>query len=124
MSNTTVRILSIMGLFLIVFAFGFWLSRTGKPHSSALLNVHKLIALGILLYLGLSIRRMHLANPLGVLEWTVFIVACLFFVAAIVTGGLVSVETQMPRLVQIAHKVLPWLTLISTTGMIYVVYGA
>ena len=44
-------------LLLITLATGVWLSRTAKPISTALLTVHKLIALGTVISAGFAIYR-------------------------------------------------------------------
>lgn len=43
----------------------------------------------------------------------------LFFIATIVTSGLVSVETPMPSFVTWIHKIGPWATVVSAELMLF-----
>jgi hypothetical protein len=45
-------------LFLLTLVFGFWLSHAGKPYNGMLFNVHKLIALACVVFLGIQFSKM------------------------------------------------------------------
>jgi hypothetical protein len=49
----------------------------------------------------------------------IIILAGLFFVATIATGGLMSVDKEMPVFVHTLHQVTPYLTLASTAAILY-----
>ncbi len=101
-------------LFLLIFSFGFWLSRSGKPYSVAIFTVHKLIALGLAVYLGITIYKTHQLSPLSAGQIAAVLVMALCFLSLVVTGGLLSIEKPMPAVVSAFHRVLPYLTVLST----------
>jgi len=84
-------------------------------------TLHKLITLGTLAYLVVSIIKIHQASPLGQGQMVVVGVTALCFVVTMLTGGLLSVDKVMPTIVLKLHQVTPYLTAISTTLMLYLV---
>lgn len=110
-------------LFVLVFAFGYGLSRLAKPYPMLWITVHKLIGLGALVYLIVTLSRAQRANPLSPLSLALAAVAGVFFVATIVTGGLVSIEKPLPAFVGVLHKLTPYLTLASTAATLWLVAG-
>jgi len=122
--GTSVNILQLrfvnIGLFfLVIFASGYWLHHSGKPYGAILFNVHKLIGFGLFVLLVVRIFQLNRAAPLSAIEWISFVVAALFFVTTIVFGGLVSIDKSWPAIVSLAHKLLPYLTVISTAVSLY-----
>jgi hypothetical protein len=108
------------GLFFIfVFLSGFWLSRTGRPYSVLIITLHKLIGLAMGIYLGLTVYRVHKATPLSPVQITAGTVTVLFFVVNVTTGSLLSTNKPMSEAVSIINKFFPYLTVISTGVMIY-----
>jgi hypothetical protein len=119
MESTKIDVIKAGLFFLSIFISGFWLRRSGKPYATLKLNVHKFIALGTLVYLGVSIYRMNQAIGLGMVEQTLSIIGGALFLSAVITGGLVSVEKQMPSWVQLLHKLSPYLTVLTTAAALY-----
>jgi len=107
------------GLFLVIFILGYVMNRSGKPYSVLLLTVHKLISLGILVYLIVTVVQVNKVAQLTGLEMAAVIAAVVFFVAAIATGGLVSVDKPMPEFVPWLHKIIPYLALVSSAASFY-----
>ena len=117
------------GLFLLlIFPSGLWLSSSGKPYSAILFNLHKLIGLALFIFLFVNIYRRNHAAPLSTMELTACFVAGLLFIATIVSGGLVSMDTPalaggaretMPVSIAILHKLLPYLTLLAMTVSLF-----
>jgi hypothetical protein len=108
-------------LFVLIILSGFWLSRTGRPLNTAILTVHKLLALGAGVYLAITIYRLHQAAPLGPLEMAVSLVTLAFFLALIATGGMLSAAKTVPALVQRAHQVIPFMVILSSAASMYLV---
>jgi hypothetical protein len=119
MSTTQLRIVCAALFFLLIFFFGFWLSRSGKPYNLAIFTIHKLIALGTLVFLTMSVYKVHQAAPLGTVQITAIMVTALCFVATIITGGLLSIAKTMPVIVLKLHQITPYLTVVSTAITIY-----
>lgn len=91
-----------MGLALTI-AFGFWLSRLGKPYNGILFNVHKLIALAVVLLAGIQISKMTdlAASPLFI----VLIVVGLCVVALFASGALMSIGKLDHNVMLTVHRV-------------------
>jgi hypothetical protein len=114
--------------FLFILLSGFWVSRSGKPYNMFIFTVHKLIGLGIGIFL---IRMVYLTNqtaPLSGTHWTAIIVTVLLFVFTVAAGGLLSVLAEgglqsmgaaMQRAIQLVHKVMPYLIVVSTGVALY-----
>ena len=84
-------LLIIAGLsFTGIFAFGYWLRRRGKPYSTLLVTIHKLIGLGLGIYLGFLIFQRNQLTPLTPIEMIATAVTILLFAINTATGSLLS----------------------------------
>ena len=118
--------------FLFILLSGFWVSRSGKPYNGLIFNIHKLIGLTVGVYL---IRIVHLTNqsvPLSGLQWAAIIVTALLFVVAVAAGGLLSIldtgglknlGSTMQSTIELAHKVMPYVIVVSTGLTVYLLLG-
>ncbi len=113
------KLVNVGLFFLFIFLSGFWLNRTGKPYSMLIITIHKLIGLAMGIYLGLTVYRIHKANPLSPAQTTAIVVTILFFAVNVATGSLLSTNKSMPEAVSIINKWFPYLTVISTGVMLY-----
>ena len=112
--------LIVTGVFFIfIFLSGFWLKNTGKPYSMLIITLHKLIALAAGIYLGRTVYRIHQETPLNTARVVVVAVTVLLFVVNVATGSLLSAEKPMPQIVSSLNKYIPYLTVISTAVMVY-----
>jgi hypothetical protein len=122
MNATQLKIAVSAGLFLCIFLSGFWLSRSGKPYSMAIMTVHKLIALGTIIYLGVTVYNIlktspHLAAPIAFITIT-----AVCFIALIASGALLSANKTMPAFILKLHQFIPYLTLLSAGASLYLVF--
>ncbi len=118
--------------FLFILLSGFWVSRSGKPYNGLIFNIHKLIGLAAGIYL---IRIVHLTNqsvPLSGLQWAAIIITILLFVVAVAAGGLLSIldtgglknlGSTMQSTIELAHKVMPYVIVVSTGLTVYLLLG-
>ena len=113
------RTLTVGALFIIIFGAGFWLSRSGKPYNGLLFTIHKLVGLGALVFLGITVSRIGRTQGLQPGQIAAISVAGLSFLVTIVTGGLVSASTTLPAFVTVIHRLFPYLTVLSTAGTLY-----
>lgn len=113
------RFVNISLFFLLIFSSGYWLHHSGKPYGAVLFNLHKLIGFGLFVLIVIRVIQLHRAMPLSAPELIACAIAGLFFLATIVFGGLVSIDNPMPAFVSPAHKLLPYLTLLSTGLSLY-----
>jgi len=131
--NTTLLKYIVTGLLLIlIFASGFWLSRSGKPYSALIFNIHKLIALAAAGLLIVTIVRAGRVVPLRSIEIAGIVITALFFVGLVVAGGLLSVfdgggmanaSQAVQAGIKVVHHVLPYLAALSTIGSMYLLIG-
>lgn len=118
------RILTLAILFGAIFGSGFWLSRAGRPHNGLILTVHKLISLAAVALLYFTVSQVSRASA-GIPGLVAAAIAAgVFFAGTIATGGVVSGLKTPPPLVSISHKVLPYLTLLATGVVLYLLLVA
>jgi len=113
------RIIGTGLLYLFIFISGFWLSKSGKPYSVILLTIHKLISLAAVVFLAITIHRINQVARLSTAELIAGVVTGLFFLDAIVSGGLLSTDKPMPVVVLRMHQITPLLTVLSTAVTLY-----
>lgn len=119
MSPIKNRILVTGLLYLVIFAFGFLLSRSGSPYNTVLLTVHKLASVAAIIYLYRTFSSVNNACGLNTLTLAVGVLTGLIFIATIATGGLISIGGQIPEIIYALHRVLPVLTVVSTAASLY-----
>jgi hypothetical protein len=105
-------------LLLIILITGFWVSRSGKPINVIKMNIHKLIALGTAVFIGLTIYRMFEGIKGSQPEICAMAASGMFAIAAIITGGLASLAKPI-RVAVIIHRITPYLTILSIAATIY-----
>jgi hypothetical protein len=110
------------GAFLIfIFLSGIWVSRLGRPHGMLPVTVHKLIGLAMGVYLGWVVYQTHRIIPLSSVQTIAVVVTVLFFAVSVATGSMLSTNKPMPEVVSVINKWFPYLTVVSTGVMIYLV---
>ncbi len=101
-------------LFLLLAGSGIWLSGLGKPYNSLLFNVHKLIALGTVLFTVFMARNvMKGMDAKGILILFIIITG-LSFLVLFVTGAMLSIGKLPYQLMKATHEVSAILSIIST----------
>lgn len=119
MSTIQLRIVGAGLFFLLIFFFGFWLSRSGKPYNLVIFTIHKLIVLGAVVFLATTIYKVHQASPLSPVHIIAIVITAVCFIATIITGGLLSIDKAMPLIVLRLHKITPYLTILSSSVILY-----
>lgn len=118
MSPTLQKLLLTAAFFVFLFVTGFWTSKSGKPVNLIKMNVHKFIALGAAVFVGIAFFRILPRSDWGTQEVAAMTVSGVLAVAAIVTGGLASLAKPIPA-ATVIHKVTPYLALLSTAAALY-----
>lgn len=109
-----------MGLaFIVILLTGFRLSRKGKPYNVILSSIHKIISLVALAFILVLVFQASRAAPLSSIEIWLIGITVVFFVALIATGGILSTSKIPPRTIQIVHRILPYLSILSTIATLY-----
>lgn len=115
-------------LFLFNLVFGLSLSASlkqndprasGKPLAGALATMHKLAALATVIAVTATIRNLHRGMEFKSIELTAVMSTGLLFLLMFITGTLLSLGKAANGVVQVAHEVVAFLTVISTSGAIY-----
>lgn len=109
-------------LFLLSIASGFWLGAGGKPYSTLILTIHKLISLGTFVYLSVAIFRLHKLAPLPAGQLAAVALMVVLFLGLVATGGMLSMGKEFPVLVLKLHRIAPWLTLLTTGAVVYLLF--
>jgi hypothetical protein len=108
-------------LFLFTIISGVIVSHSGRPLNSVLVTMHKLIAIGTVVLIGIALNQMYkTVNGKEFIELSLTIITAVLFLALIATGALLTrEEMQFPKVVLIIHQVAPLLTLISSAVTVY-----
>ena len=118
--NASVSRIALIGLlFLLTLAFGVWLSHAGKPYSSLLFNIHKLIALGAVIVTGVTVYQGRANVTIGSFTFTAVVATGLLFVALFVSGALLSIGQPDSAAILIVHRVAPWLVIVTAALTLY-----
>ena len=123
MTTDQIRIVVTAVLYLVVFVSGVFLTRSGKPYSTLVLTAHKLISLAALAYLVVTMIQVNRVAGLGASQAWAGVVAGLFFLGTIATGGLLSTDKPTPPVVLILHRITPFLTVVATAAALYLLLG-
>ena len=111
-------------LFVSTLASGVWLSRTGKPYSSALFNLHKLIAVGAIVLTVITINNLRAGVEIRTMAVGAMIVAGLLFLFLIATGGMLSIGKPDLAAILTVHRTIPLLAVFFAAAAIYLVATA
>jgi hypothetical protein len=87
--------------FALILAFGVWLYRAGRPYPGALFNVHKLLALVVVVLGGIPMWRGAGASAAAM---AVLVVSGLSVAALFVSGALMSAGKLDPRAMRFTHS--------------------
>jgi hypothetical protein len=118
------KLISAGAFFLFILASGFWVSRSGKPYGVGILAIHKLIGVALGVYLIRMVYLTHKAEALSATMVIAVVVSVLLFAGMVATGGLISTEKEMPVIVNLVHRILPYLTVVSTGVTIYLLFSS
>ena len=120
MSTLASRLVLPGSLYLLLMASGFWLSSSGKPYSTLIFTIHKLIALAAIIATAVTINHLHKTAGLGLaVELTAVVITGLLFLSLLVTGGLLSIYKQAPAVIETIHHAVPYLAVISSAATFY-----
>ena len=119
MEATGIRIVGVGVSFVVILVSGIWLGRSGKPYSTALFTVHKLVGLALGVLLGMIVYGAQQAAPLVPLEIAAIAATILLFIVTVAAGGLLSIDRPAPAVARVLHRVVPGLAVLSTAGTLY-----
>ena len=113
------RIILTGVLYVVIFAFGFLLTRSGSPYSTVLLNIHKFASLGAIILLYTMFTAVNQTTGLNTLVIAVGAITGLTFIAIMATGGLISIGGNVPAIVYTIHRLMPILNVVAAAVSLY-----
>jgi len=121
MDTITSKLIGAGILFLFTLISGVILHHSSRPLSIGLVTVHKLIAVGTAVLVGMAVNQLYKTVDGKVfIEIGLMVISALLLLALIATGALLTrEEMQLPEFVLNIHKVAPLLALISSTLTIF-----
>jgi len=91
--------------FVATVAFGFWLGKMGRPYIGLLFNVHKLIALGVVIVTSMRVYEAFKSAPVQALVIGLVVVAGLAVVALFLSGAFLSIGSVDHRAAKTVHNI-------------------
>jgi len=112
--------ISITGLLVIITVItGIWIAETGEPYNTAVFTAHKLAALAALIFAAIIIIGFIRKTGASSVVYVFAIATGIFYLAAITSGGLLSIEKTLEDILEITHKIS---SIASITGLAVVFY--
>ena len=108
-------------LLLLTLASGFWLSSAGKPLNSWIFNLHKLIALGAVIYSAVILAGLFKVSANQAVFSLMLILAAVCVIALFATGAIMSIGRGNYTLMRIIHAITPVPALIALGVMAWVI---
>jgi hypothetical protein len=103
--------------YLCVILSGVWLMKYGRPYNGFITTVHKLISIACAIYIVIFVKNTTHFASMTVTEIAISVITVGFFVGAVVSGGVLTLERHTPLYVVTIHKVTSVLTL-GVTGIV------
>lgn len=122
MIDLTPRTITIAALVVPTIITGYLLSSNGPPYNQLLFTVHKLMPVAALVLLDVTAVQTHRFMGLEPTQSALAIGTNVFFLATIVSGGVVSLETQMPAVVQWIHRIGPWASTAASAALLWALW--
>ena len=127
MNSIESRITICGALLAVTLVSGFLMSRSGQSTNSLIFNVHKLIALGTVILLGVSAYGFYKTGGMHIPHVAIFAITGLFFLALIVSGGLlslvsgteISIDESVLQIALRIHQIVPVLVLVTSAISLY-----
>jgi hypothetical protein len=110
-------------LFLLTVVTGVWLSRSGKPLNTLIVTLHKLIALGTVVYTIVTIYQLAQNVEISALGWGAVGSSGLLVIALFASGALLSTGKPLQNAILTIHKIAPFFSAISTALILYLLAG-
>jgi hypothetical protein len=113
------KIIAAAVLAVLTLLTGLWVSRLGKPYNTWVFNLHKLIAVAMIVVIGISVFNLYKTlEPQSILVLAVIAASGLLLISLVVTGGLLSLDIS-PQISLRIHQVFPLLALAASAVTLY-----
>jgi hypothetical protein len=118
--NISLKLAGIGFLFLLIIISGIWLAKTGKPYQPALFNVHKLISLAAIALTGVVLYNILKTTQGSSVVFILLMIAVLFLLALIVTGGMLNLEKPYYHILRTIHRIVSPLSILILIGIFWI----
>ena len=121
MDSFTIRLIAAGILFLLTLISGLILHGSGRPFSIGLITIHKLIAVGTIVLVGMAASQLYKTIDEKIFFEVIFMaISGVLFLTLIATGALLTrEEMQLPDLVLKVHQIAPGLALVASSITVY-----
>lgn len=106
-------------IFILSLVSGVWLSNTGKPYSTGIFTIHKLIALGAVVLAAIQMIKAFKTAGTSPLTIVLFIIAILTVIALFATGALMSLDKEPYKIWLTIHQIAPAVMGITSAAIVY-----
>ncbi len=114
--ETSLIIIGIIFLFIIV--TGIWLKRKEPPYPSSIVNIHKLLALGTIIFLIITVYPIQKEKGIYTIDWLYIIITLISIIAAFVTGSMLTrYNPPAKKFMKWLHS-LSWVLILVFSGII------
>lgn len=117
--SIALKIISTEFPFVLAIITGIWLSNSGKPLNTTIFTIHKLIALGSVIFIAMVIRNLLKNVEIKTVILTLIIVAGFSVLVLFVSGVFLSLGKPVNNIMLTIHGVTPIPTVITTAVTIY-----
>jgi hypothetical protein len=110
----------VSGLLIVfIIVTGIWLASMGRPLNTALFTVHKLIALGFVVFTSILIINLLKQTPMTPFVLVFIIIAVLSVIALFATGAMLSAEKAASKLLLTIHATAPAVMAIASAILLF-----
>jgi hypothetical protein len=116
--NPLLKIAITAALILLTIIFGLFLHKTGKPYSTALLTVHKLLTVGFAVFITLMVVQVFKVSATDALFTGMMVCSAVSLVLLLASGGLLSVDKWHDMMLCV-HRIATIVFVVSVAMMMY-----
>ena len=103
-------------LLLFTLLSGVWLSHSGRPYNTVIFTLHKLIALGAVIFTVTTVQQLRTSVDIQTLTIGASVVTGLLFLSLFASGALLSIGKPDHIAILTIHRVAPLLAVIATAA--------
>jgi len=118
--NLSLKLAALGFLFLLIIISGIWLAKTGRPYQPAMFNVHKLVSLATIALTGIVLYGILKTTQGSSVVFVLLMIAVLFLLALIVTGGMLNLEKPYYNALRTIHRIVSPLSILILTGIFWI----
>ncbi len=117
--SITLRIIISGALFILSIVSGIWLSNMGRPLNTAIFTIHKLIALAFAVFTGFLTYNLLKTVQTEFIIVILVIFTGLFVLSLFVSGGFLSIEKPVNKIILNIHRIMPVLSAVIVAVTFY-----